>query len=240
MSPWPTWLVRFRHDRRGIGAATILALLLIATGPAEFIANDRPLVVSYVGYLFFPILRDYPETAFGGDFETHADYSDGYLRFHIDRFGWMRWPIVPFSYDTPIADLPQQAPTPPSDRNWLGTDAWQRDVLAELIYGLRLSLLTGLGATVVCVGAVVAAKRASGLILMLPAIAVAALAALDAAGLGVSERTPSLGRLIGEGLSKPHAPWEWLSGAFGLALLVAALVLLGRALRDSMAPQPRS
>lgn len=230
---------RFRHDRSGIGSAIVLAILLIATGPAEFVANDRPLVVSYVGYLFFPVLHDYPETAFGGDFETHADYSDGYLRFHIDRHGWMRWAIVPFSYDTPIVDLPRQAPTPPSSRNWLGTDVRQRDVLAGLIYGIRLSLLAGLGITVVCAGAAMIAKRANGLIFLLPAVTVAALAAFDAAGLGVAERMPSLGRLIGEGLSTPQAPWEWLSGFFGLALLIASFALLGIALRDALAPQPR-
>ena len=237
-SPRFAWAGRFRHDRRGTGATVVLVLLLIATGPAEFIANDRPLAVSYVGYLYFPVLRDYPETAFGGDFETQADYSDGYVHLHIAQHGWARWPLVPFSYDTHIVDLPDIAPTPPSSRNWLGTDAWQRDVLAQLIYGIRLSLLLGLGAVAICTGAAALANRARGAIFAVPAVAVAVLAALDAGKMGVSERVPSLGRLIGEGLTRPPAPWEWLSGSLGLALLVGALAMLGMALRDAFVPQP--
>src|SRR5206468_2312340 len=95
-----------RLSRRGFWPAIVLAILLAATMSAEFIANDRPLAVSYVGYLYFPVLRDYPETTFGGDFETTADLTDTYLRLQIERHGWMIWPLIPFSYESPVIDLP--------------------------------------------------------------------------------------------------------------------------------------
>lgn len=144
MSPiWAARFTRFRQNRRGFWSAIILGVLLLATLPAEFIANDRPLVISYAGYLYFPVLRDYPETTFGGDFETYADFSDEYIRNHIRRHGWMVWPLIPFSYSSAVTDLAIPAPAPPSERNWLGTDDQQRDVLAWLIYSLRTSLLFG-------------------------------------------------------------------------------------------------
>jgi microcin C transport system permease protein len=133
----------FRQNRRGYWSAILLCVLLLVTLPAEFIANDRPLVVSYAGYLYFPVLENYPETTFGGDFETYADYGDDYLRRKIKDDGWMLWPLIPFSYGSPVTDLEVPAPAPPSARNWLGTDDQQRDVLAWLIYSLRTSLLFG-------------------------------------------------------------------------------------------------
>jgi microcin C transport system permease protein len=136
-------LALFRQNRRGYWSAILLGVLLLVTLPAEFIANDRPLVVSYAGYLYFPVLKDYPETTFGGDFETYADYGDSYLRDKIKDDGWMLWPLIPFSYASPVTDLEVPAPAPPSTRNWLGTDDQQRDVLAWLIYSLRTSLLFG-------------------------------------------------------------------------------------------------
>jgi microcin C transport system permease protein len=143
-------LALFRQNRRGFWSAIVLLGLLAFTLPAEFVANDRPLVISYVGYLYFPVLRDYPETAFGGDFETYADYGDVYLQRQIGRHGWMIWPLIPFSYASPVTDLAVPAPAPPSARNWLGTDDHQRDVLAWLIYSLRSSLLFGVAVAALC------------------------------------------------------------------------------------------
>jgi len=143
-------LARFRQNRRGFWSAILLLLIFAVTMPAEFIANDRPLVISYAGFLFFPVLRDYPETTFGGDFATYADYGDSYLRGQIERNGWMIWPLIPFSYASPVTDLEVAAPAPPSAENWLGTDDQQRDVLAWLIYSLRGSLLFGVAVAAVC------------------------------------------------------------------------------------------
>jgi microcin C transport system permease protein len=143
-------LALFRQNRRGFWSAVVLCILLLITLPAEFVANDRPLVVSYAGYLYFPVLNDYPETTFGGDFETYADYGDIYLKRQISSRGWMMWPLIPFSYASPVTDLEVPAPAPPSARNWLGTDDQQRDVLAWLIYSLRTSLLFGVAVATLC------------------------------------------------------------------------------------------
>jgi len=93
---------------------------------------------------YFPVLRVYPETAFGGDFESEASYRDPFVANLIETDGWMLWPPVRYSYDTINYDLPVPAPAPPSAENWLGTDDQGRDVVARLIYGFRISVLFGL------------------------------------------------------------------------------------------------
>jgi ABC-type microcin C transport system permease subunit YejE len=219
--------------RRGFWPAVALAILLVATIPAEFIANDRPLLVSYVGYLYSPVLHDYPETKFGGDFETTADFTDGYLRFQIERHGWMLWPLIPFSYASSVTDLPEPAPTPPSHRNWLGTDTRQRDVLARLIYSVRASLLLALSIFAICGATTALTKRRIAGVFYLPAIAVAAIAALDLAGHWIGDEGQSLGALLREGLMNPSAPWLSLTGGVALAGILALLILLGRALESA-------
>lgn len=137
-------LANFRRNRRGHASAWIFAALLLVTLPAEFIANDRPLLVGLGGSLYFPVVADYPETEFGGDFATPADYRDPYVRGLIEADGWMLWPPIPFSHRTVNYDLEGPAPSPPSADNWLGTDDQARDVLARLIYGMRISVLFGI------------------------------------------------------------------------------------------------
>ena len=111
---------------------------------AEFLANDKPIFIQYDGHFFFPILVSYPETIFGGDFETEAEYSDPEVQILIGKKGWSIWPLLPYSYDTVIWSLPTPAPSPPTAQNWLGTDDQGRDVVARLIYGFRISILFGL------------------------------------------------------------------------------------------------
>ena len=94
--------------------------------------------------VFFPAIFEYPETVFGGDFPTEADYTDVFVQELIEKDGWLAWPIVRFSYDTIDKELTKPAPSPPDTRHWLGTDDQARDVLARLIYGFRLSVLFGL------------------------------------------------------------------------------------------------
>jgi len=122
----------------------ILGALLLLSLFAEFLANDRPILVQYKGDLFVPVLRDYPETTFGGDFDTPANYRDPLVAGLINQEGRMIWPPIRFSYQTINFDLAVPAPAPPSSDNWLGTDEQGRDVLARLIYGFRLSLAFGL------------------------------------------------------------------------------------------------
>lgn len=121
--------------------------LFCLTLPAEFLANDTPLIVRFDGGYYFPVLVSYPETLFGGDFETEAEYRDEFIQDLINEKGWMIWPPVPYSYRTINYDLPEPAPSSPTADNLLGTDDQGRDVAARLIYGFRISLLFGLALT---------------------------------------------------------------------------------------------
>lgn len=134
----------FRDNRRGYWSLWIFAVLLLICMTAEIIANDKPILLSYQGELYAPVLFTYPETEFGGMFETEANYRDPYVRELIEAEGWMLWPLIRFSYNTINYDLTVPSPAPPSAENWLGTDDQGRDVLARIIYGLRISLLFGL------------------------------------------------------------------------------------------------
>jgi microcin C transport system permease protein len=162
----------FKTNRRGYWSLWIFLVLFVVTLCAEFIANDKPLFISFAGRSYFPVVFTYPETTFGGDFETAADYRDPYLQKLIaDKGGWMIWPPIRYSYSTHNLDLPTPAPSPPTwmlteaqcksvverkglkgcsdlEYNWLGTDDQGRDVLARLIYGFRISVLFGLILTV--------------------------------------------------------------------------------------------
>jgi len=140
-------LQNFRANSRGFWSLWIFLILFFVTLFAEFVANDRPLLVRYDGAFYMPVLTDYPETTFGGDFPTDTDYRDPFIRDKIDRNGWVIWPPIPYSYDTINYELPVPAPAPPSAENWLGTDDQGRDVVARLIYGFRISVLFGLTLT---------------------------------------------------------------------------------------------
>jgi len=135
----------FRANRRGFWSMWIFMVVFLGTLPAEFIANDKPLLIQYQGGYFFPVLFSYPETAFDGDFETEAEYREIDVQELItDKGGWMVWPLIRFSYNTVNLDLKVPSPAPPTSVNWLGTDDQGRDVLARVIYGFRISVLFGL------------------------------------------------------------------------------------------------
>ena len=135
---------QFRANRRGWWSLWLFLLLFGLSLGAELIANDRPLLVKYQGSLYFPVLKEYAETDFGGIFPSAANYRDPFLADLIEKNGWMLWPPARFSHNTVNYNLPVPAPAPPSAENWLGTDDQGRDVLARLIYGLRISVLFGL------------------------------------------------------------------------------------------------
>ena len=158
----------FKANRRGYVSFWIFLVLFVVTLFAEFIANDRPYFISFEGRSYFPVFVTYPETTFGGDFETAADYRDPYLQKLIaEKGGFMVWPPIRYSYNTHNLDLPTPAPSPPTwmlteaqckqvverkglkscsdlEYNWLGTDDQGRDVLTRIIYGFRVSVLFGL------------------------------------------------------------------------------------------------
>ena len=137
-------LNNFRANRRGYWSLWIFLFLFLISLLADIVANDKPILVQYDGNLYFPIIVSYSETTFGGDFETEAEYTDPEVKKLINAQGWIIWPLIPYSYDTVIFDLPSPAPSPPTAQNWLGTDDQGRDVVARLIYGFRISVLFGL------------------------------------------------------------------------------------------------
>ena len=158
----------FKRNRRALWSLWIFSVLFGLSLFAEFIANDKPILVQFRGEYYAPIFNFYPETAFGGDFETEAIYRDpeveclivsggldtcfddpegvmeqaqtGMVDGEAIEKGWAIWPPIPYSFNTTV-DRPGAAPLPPSRQNWLGTDDTKRDVLARVIHGFRLSIL---------------------------------------------------------------------------------------------------
>lgn len=143
----------FRHNRRGFQSFLILVTLIVLSLFAELYANSKPVVISYEGHLYWPLWHTYPETTFGGDFVTEADYHDPYIRDNITAGpNWAIYPLIPWDYQAINRNPGLQHPSPPSTTNWLGTDDRGRDVLARLIYGFRLSIFFGL--ILACIGTV--------------------------------------------------------------------------------------
>jgi microcin C transport system permease protein len=143
------WL-RFKANRRGYWSLWIFLVLFGLSLFAGVLSNDKPLVVSYEGSLYFPVVKEYPETTFDGDFDTEADYLDPFVRERLSAGdNWAVYPPNPYRFDT-IGYFTEAAnPAPPSPDNVLGTDDRGRDVLARLIYGFRLSVLFALALTAV-------------------------------------------------------------------------------------------
>jgi len=163
----------YKRNRRGYWAMWVFAVLFFISLFAEFISNDKPFLIMMSGKVYFPAVVTYPETAYGGEFETAADYRDPFLQELIaKKAGTVVWPLNRYSYDTHNLDLPTPAPSPPTwklteeqckpvvdkkklsgcrdlEYNWLGTDDQGRDVVARLIYGFRISVLFGLILTII-------------------------------------------------------------------------------------------
>ena len=140
----------FKNNRRGYWSLWLFTALFLLSLFAELIANDNPLVVAYKGDLYFPVVTEYTELTFGGEFESPADYKDPYIQSLIEDGGqgWIVWPLIRYNYNTINYDLPVPAPSPPSWENPLGTDDQARDVLARVIYGFRISILFALVLTI--------------------------------------------------------------------------------------------
>lgn len=141
-------LDNFCRNKRGFWSFWIFLTLFVLSLFAEFLANDKPVIIWYKDSLYLPVFEFYSETDFGGDFEAEADYTDPYVQNLINASGWMLWPPIRYSYDTHITNLTTPAPSPPTKQNWLGTDDQARDVLSRMIYGFRISVLFGLALTI--------------------------------------------------------------------------------------------
>ncbi|BBM88883.1 inner membrane ABC transporter permease protein YejE [Spirochaetota bacterium] len=142
-------LANLRKNKRGYYSLWIFGILFGCSLCAELVINSQPLLVSYEGEFYYPIIKKYSEKTFGGDFETETDYLDPYIQEKINSAGWILFPPVRYYYDTIITNLNTPAPSPPSQQNWLGTDDQARDVFARVVYGFRLSTVFGLALTII-------------------------------------------------------------------------------------------
>ncbi len=135
---------RFKQNRRGYFFFIFFTSLFLLTLFAEFIANDKPLLMRFDGNFYFPIFQEISEKKLGGIFETQADFRDLEVQKLVEENGWMIFPPIPFSYDTINYKINDPAPSKPTAQNIFGTDDQGRDVLARVIYGVRISLIFGL------------------------------------------------------------------------------------------------
>jgi microcin C transport system permease protein len=149
LSPTRRAWLRFKRNRLGYVSLVIFCTLVLLSLMAELVSNERPLIVVYQGQAYWPIARDYPETTFGGDFATPADYLDPFIQQKLSEPG--NWALfAPNRYGPKTLNYFAKSPNPapPTAENWLGTDDRGRDLLAQLIYGFRVSVLFALALTV--------------------------------------------------------------------------------------------
>ncbi|WP_127807107.1 ABC transporter permease [Hydrogenophaga sp. NH-16] len=139
---------RFKRNRLGYWSLVLFCTLVVLSLFAELISNDRPLVVRYEGKTYFPMVQDLPETTFGGDFESDTDYLDPFIRERITQGdSWAIYAPNPYGPKTLNYFAKEPNPSRPTAENWLGTDDRGRDLLAQLIYGFRVSVLFALALT---------------------------------------------------------------------------------------------
>jgi microcin C transport system permease protein len=143
------WL-RFKRNRLGYWSLVLLCFVFVLSLVAELVSNDKPLLARYEGRWYAPIFQQLPETTFGGDFQTEADYLDPFMRAQLSRAGnFALYPANNYHHSTVSYFAKSPHPAAPSADNWLGTDSAGRDVLARLIYGFRVSILFALALTIV-------------------------------------------------------------------------------------------
>ena len=144
MNNYQQFLARFKRNKRGLVSFFILSSIFLICLFAEFIANDKPLLIKFKDQYFFPIFQNISEVQLGGELLSEADYRDPLVKQLVNDNGWMIMPIIPFSFDTINLAINSPAPSPPSAENLFGTDDQGRDLLARLIYAIRISLIFAL------------------------------------------------------------------------------------------------
>jgi len=154
-------LDKFKRNKRAYVALLMFMFLFFLSLFAELIANDKPLIVKYNNEFYFPIFYDYTDEDFGGDFPTPVDYKDELITNNINKNGWAIFPIIPFSFNTVDYNLKVPTPSAPTSTHWLGTDDEGRDIVARILYGIRLSVIFAVLLTFFssCIGIIVGAVQ---------------------------------------------------------------------------------
>ncbi len=149
LSPSAIAWKRFKRNRLGFVSLILFVLLFVMSLAAELVSNDKPLVASYQGKLYFPIVTNPPETEFGGDFQTPTDFLDPFIQQQFAQAGnWAVYPPNPYHHSTLNYFAKEPNPAGPTADNFLGTDDRGRDVFARLLYGFRVSVLFALALTI--------------------------------------------------------------------------------------------
>ena len=141
---WAEKISIFKKNKRAYCSFLLLIFIFVLSLFSELISNDKPLIVKYKKELYFPVFHNYSDEFWGGDFPTAANYSDSLIQNNIKQNGWLIMPPIPYSFNTVDYYLDSATPSAPSKKHWLGTDEEGRDVLARILYGIRLSLIFAL------------------------------------------------------------------------------------------------
>lgn len=141
---WAEKISIFKKNKRAYCSFLLLIFIFVLSLFSELISNDKPLIVKYKNELYFPVFHNYSDEFWGGDFPTAANYSDSLIQNNIKQNGWLIMPPIPYSFNTVDYYLDRATPSAPSKKHWLGTDEEGRDVLARILYGIRLSLIFAL------------------------------------------------------------------------------------------------
>lgn len=141
---WAEKISIFKKNKRAYCSFLLLIFIFVLSLFSELISNDKPLIVKYKNELYFPVFHNYSDEFWGGDFPTAANYSDSLIQNNIKQNGWLIMPPIPYSFNTVDYYLDSATPSAPSRKHWLGTDEEGRDILARILYGIRLSLIFAL------------------------------------------------------------------------------------------------
>lgn len=131
----------FKRNTRAYISLILFAVIFVLSLCSELISSDKPLIVKYKNHFYFPVVSEYTDAFWGGDFPTPADYSDDLIKNNINKNGWMIMPLIPYSFNTVDYHLQKSAPSAPDNKHLLGTDEEGRDILARILYGIRLSII---------------------------------------------------------------------------------------------------
>jgi microcin C transport system permease protein len=128
-------LKRFKSVKRAVWSVWIFAFLVFLSITAEFWANNKPIVMTHQGSVYFPVLKTYHPSVFG-----KTGFVTNYRALKEEnKESFSIWPLVEWNPYESNRDL-ETYPAPPSGINWMGTDDRGRDVMSRLIYGFRYSI----------------------------------------------------------------------------------------------------